>query len=457
MTVNGEVSFWFDPLPEPGPGLPGDAEADVAIVGGGFTGLWTAYYLAKARPGLRITVLEQRFCGYGASGRNGGWLTNSITGGRASYAAAGKSAVEEFQAAMNQTVDEVIRIAAEEGIDADLLRGGELTVARNPAQWQRAQAFAAAEAQWRGADVVLLSAPELAERLQVAGGLGGTWQPHCARLNPVKLLRGLLRTVRSLGVQVFESSKVLSIEPGLVRTERGEVRAPQIVRATEGFTAQLPGLRRRWLPLNSSMIVTEPLGPEAWNRIGWQGGETVGDFAHVYMYAQRTADGRIALGGRGKPYRFGSAVDADGATPEATLASLTKLLREMFPAAAPARIEHVWSGTLGVPRDWRASVTYDAGTGLAAAGGYVGTGVATTNLAGRTLRDLLLGTDSELARLPWVNRKVQQWEPEPLRWLAVNGLYAAYRAADAQESAGARAGAGTSFIASLADRISGHR
>lgn len=457
MTVNGDISFWFDELPEPGPALPGDTVADVAIVGGGFTGLWTAYYLAKARPGLRIVLLEQRFCGYGASGRNGGWLTNSITGGRESYLSAGRTAVENFQAEMNRTVTEVAEVCTTEGIEADLVPGGELTVARNPAQWQRAREFAAAEAQWSDTDVVLLTEKELRDRVQIAGALGGTWHRHCTRIQPVKLLRGLLSTVRALDVEILGSTRVLSIESGRLHTAHGSVRARHIVQATEGFTAQIPGQHRRWLPLNSLMIITEPLSAAQWQEIGWQGRETIGDFAHVYMYAQRTADDRIALGGRGKPYRFGSAIDADGQSPKATLQSLTKVLGEMFPAAESAQIDQVWSGTLGVPRDWRASVQYDAGTGLASAGGYVGTGVTATNLAGRTLRDLILGVDSALTKLPWVNRKVRQWEPEPFRWLAVNGLYSAYRAADAREFATGQAGSGTSIIAQLADRISGHR
>lgn len=458
MTVNGQVSFWFDETPPtPGAALDTKLDAEVAIIGGGFTGLWTAYYLSQARPDWSIVLLEQRFCGYGASGRNGGWLTNSITGGRESYLAAGLAAVNAFQAAMNDTVQEVLRVTEAEKIDADLVLGGELTVARNAAQWERAQDFVAAESRWPGTDVELLSAVELSSRVEIAGALGASWQPHCARIHPVKLLNGLLGAVKRLGVRVFENSRVESVEPGLARTAQGLVRAKHLIRATEGFTAQFKGQHRRWLPLNSSMIVTEPLSEAAWQQIGWQGCETVADFAHAYIYAQRTADGRIALGGRGKPYRFGSRIDTDGNTPSSTLESLRETLWEMFPAAREAQIERLWSGTLAVPRDWRASVHHDPQTGLGYAGGYVGTGVTSTNLAGRTLRDLVLGECTELTTLPWVNRKVRSWEPEPLRWLAVNGLYRAYHAADAQEFRAGRATAGTSLIARAADFVSGHR
>jgi glycine/D-amino acid oxidase-like deaminating enzyme len=231
-----------------------------------------------------------------------------------------------------------------------------------------------------------------------------------------------------------------------------------VLRCTEGFTASLKGQRRTWLPMNSSMIATEPLPPEVWETIGWEGRETLGDMAHAYMYAQRTADGRIALGGRGVPYRFGSRTDNDGRTSAATVAALREILVRFFPATAGVAIEHAWSGVLGVPRDWCASVHLDRSTGIGWAGGYVGSGVATSNLAGRTLRDLVLldsgqGQRTGLTALPWVGHRVRRWEPEPVRWAAVRGIYAAYRGADRRELAG-RSGA-TDRVARWADRLTG--
>jgi glycine/D-amino acid oxidase-like deaminating enzyme len=235
-------------------------------------------------------------------------------------------------------------------------------------------------------------------------------------------------------------------------TAVGTVTATTIVRATEGFTATLTGHKRTWLPMNSSLIVTEPLPAEAWEQIRWGGYETLGDQAHAYMYAQRTADDRIAIGGRGAPYRYGSGTDTDGATDPRTVGMLRTILTRFFPSTGTAAIEHVWSGVLGVPRDWSATVGLDRESGLAWAGGYVGTGVTSTNLAGRTLRDLILGTASELTELPWVNHRVRKWEPEPLRYIAVQALYAAYSAADRAE-AGRRTT--TSPLATLADLIAG--
>lgn len=453
--INGRVSFWFEQLgvPEARPSLPGYLSTDVAIVGAGLTGLWTAYYLKKQRPLLRVVVIEQRHVGYGASGRNGGWLTNTITGGRERYAARhGKPAVENFQRLMNQSVDEVIAVCEHEGIDADIQRGGEFQVAYTSAQETRLRADYAAQRQWAHSDVELLDAARAKARINVAGTRAALWQPHAARIHPAKLVTGLAAAAERLGVEIYEGTRVNEIRPHTLETTHGTVSAHYVVRATEGFTASLPGLRRLWLPMNSSMIVTEPLGPQVWQELNWSQGEVLGDYAHVYMYAQRTADDRIAMGGGGVPYKYGSRTDLDGATASGTVRDLTAILRRFFPSTAGAAIEHTWSGVLGVPRDWTATVGLDRSTCLAWAGGYVGTGVGATNLAGRTLSDLILGRDSELVRLPWVNRHARNWEPEPLRWLATRGLYAAYRQADKAELAGR---ATTSPIARIADLIAG--
>ncbi|MCT7351591.1 FAD-binding oxidoreductase [Streptomyces sp. 15-116A] len=458
--VNGGVSFWFadDGLPAVRAPLEGDAVADVAIVGGGYTGLWTAYYLKKAIPFLRIIVLERKFCGYGASGRNGGWLYNGIAG-RDRYARLhGHEAAVRLQRAMNATVDEVIRVAEAEGIDAGIHRGGVLEVARTPAQLARLKAFHEHELSFGEKDRELYGARETAERVRVADAVGSSWTPHGARLHPVRLVKGLAAAVEALGVTIHESTPVTEIRDKHAVTPYGTVRASYVLRCTEGFTAGLKGQRRTWLPMNSSMVVTEPLSEEQWETIGWAGRETLGDMAHAYMYAQRTPDGRIALGGRGVPYRFGSRTDNDGTTQAATVEALRALLVGFFPSLAGVRIEHAWSGVLGVPRDWCASVTLDRSSGLGWAGGYVGSGVATANLAARTLCDLVAmdsgqGGRTELTDLPWVGHKVRRWEPEPLRWLGVRGLYAAYRAADRREQS--TYATGSSRLARVADKVAG--
>ncbi|WP_031073294.1 NAD(P)/FAD-dependent oxidoreductase [Streptomyces sp. NRRL S-118] len=459
-TVNGGISFWYaqEGTPAPREPLPGDTTADVCIVGGGYTGLWTAYYLKKAVPFLNIVVLEGKFCGYGASGRNGGWLYNGIAG-RARYARRhGHDAAVRLQQAMNDTVTEVVKVAADERIDADIHQGGVLEIAYTPAQLARLKDHHSVEVAFGETDRRLLGARETAERVRVTGAVGSSWTPHGARIHPVKLIKGLAAAVEALGVTVHESTPVTEIKPKHAITPYGTVRAPYVLRCTEGFTANLKGHKRTWLPMNSSMIATEPLPAAVWDEIGWSGRETLGDMAHAYMYAQRTADDRIALGGRGIPYRYGSKTDNDGRTQPATVEALRDILIRFFPRLAGVGIAHAWSGVLGVPRDWCATVTLDRSTGLGWAGGYVGSGVATANLAARTLRDLIQQDSgqsgpTDLTTLPWVNHKVRAWEPEPLRWLGVQALYAAYRTADHREATAHTPA--THRLAALADRVSG--
>ncbi|MGP4028498.1 NAD(P)/FAD-dependent oxidoreductase [Actinomadura sp. 3N407] len=463
---NGGVSHWHRAAgrPEPGPRLPGPRTADVCVVGAGYTGLWTAYYLKRARPGLRIIVLEREFAGFGASGRNGGWVLGEIAGSRERYAAEhGRPAAIALQRAMFGAVDEVARVAADEGVDAGLVKGGVLHVARNAAQRARLAALVdeAHNWGWTDADLVPLPAGERDDRLRVEGATGAAWSPHCARVQPAALVRGLAGAVRGLGVPIYEGTPVVRIDPrragvqAAAVTPFGTVTAEYVLRATEGFTAGLPGHRRDWLPMNSSMIVTTPLPDTTWKTIGWERRELLGDMAHYYMYAQRTADDRIAFGGRGRPYRYGSRIDEGGRTRPSTIDALWTALTAMFPAVAgEGRVAHAWSGVLGVPRDWCSTVVLDHATGLGHAGGYTGHGVATANLAGRTLRDLVLRHDTDLTALPWVDRRVRRWEPEPLRWLGVHAMYGLYRAADARESSSPSPS--TSVLARVADRITGH-
>ena len=452
MPKNGGVAHWFDSLPAPRPGLPGDREADVVIVGAGYTGLWTAYYLKQADPRLRVTILEARFAGFGASGRNGGWLSGLPPGHRGLLAARhGRDAVIAWQRQLNDAVDEVIAVADREGIDADIVKGGNLEVARNGAQAQRLRAEVDEDRRWGVADVEILTAAAASDRVRVDGLVLGAFNPQCARIQPAKLARGLADVVERLGVTIYEQTPVTEITAGRAETPHGVLRAPVIIRATEGFTARMRGLRRRWLPMNSAMIATAPLPETVWDGIGWAGRETLGDLAHGFFYAQRTADGRIALGGRAVPYRYASRIDRDGAVGQATIDYLAGVLHTVLPQTRDVPIAHGWCGVLAVPRDWTAGVAFDPSTGLGEAGGYVGHGVTATNLAGRTLADLILKRSTDLTALPWVDHSPRTWEPEPLRWLGVRGLYTAYKLADRHEERRET----TSPIAVLADRITG--
>ena len=451
----GDISFWYADigLPTPRAPLPGDTTADICIIGAGYTGLWTAWYLKQARPDLNILIVEKHFAGFGASGRNGGWLTGGFAWNHQRYLAnGGEGAVRAMVTAMNGTVDEVIRVAQSQGIDADILRTDELMVATGPAQLARLRAEVAHRRHWGEDGRVHEIGPEVQDRIRIPGAVGAMVVQNVARVQPAKLVQGLARIVAGNSVRIVEGTTVTRIAKGIVTTDHGTIRAPIILRCTEGFTASLPGQRRTWLPLNSAQIVTEPLPQDIWDKIGWQGHEIIGDFANAYCYCQRTRQGRIAVGARGVPYRFGSRVDANGTPDPETIRRLTAILHRHFPAARSARIDHAWCGVLAVPRDWCATVSFDPATGLGSAGGYVGVGVSTSNLAGRTLTDLALGQDTPLTRLPWVNRAVRKWEPEPLRWLGVTGMYALLNAADRAEAKGAPQ---PSRAARLASRMMG--
>lgn len=456
QTRLGDVSFWYADIGLPASrraSLCGDIRADVAIIGAGYTGLWTAYYLMQADPSLTVVVLEKEFAGFGASGRNGGWLSGGFAWNHARYAqTSGPEPARRMVHAMMGTVDEVIRVADLEGIDADIRRCDELIVATNPAQHARMQSEADHRAAWGEGDrVFTIGADETRARIAIPGARGAMVVKNTARIQPAKLVRGLADVVERMGVTIFEGTAARGISPKRVTTEQGTVQAPIILRCTEGFTATIPGQKRTWLPLNSAQIVTAPLPPEVWERIGWNGHEILGDFNHTYCYCQRTRDGRIAVGARGIPYRFGSRLDDNGRPDPETVRRLTAILHQHFPAAREAQIEHAWCGVLGVPRDWCATIGLDRKTGLGWAGGYVGVGVSTANLAGRTLADLTLQRTSELTDLPWVNRRVKRWEPEPFRWLGLHGMYQLYAAADRAEAKGGPA----SHLATVGNWLTG--
>jgi glycine/D-amino acid oxidase-like deaminating enzyme len=424
------MSFWWDQLGglrrtrDP---LGAPLDSDVAIVGGGYTGLWTALELRRADPSLDVVVLEREACGFGASGRNGGWLVGDIAGHPS----------PALIAAVRAAVDEAAAAIAREAIDCDLVMGGTLSVTTDDVNAARVRREEPGE--W-------LDAQALAQRVRVAGARGAVFDPVCARIQPAKLARGLAAAAERAGVRIFEGTEVTAIEPHRARTAAGDVRARWVVRATEGYT---PG--RAIAPISSSMIVTEPLPAGAWEAIGWDGAETMMASAHAYCYLQRTADGRIAIGGRGTPYRWGGANRAMERPDDRTIGSLRARLDALFPDVRGVPTAAAWTGVLGVARDWTPAVRADPATGLAFAGGYVGEGVAAANLAGRTLRDLVLAHDTELTRLDWVGHSSPRWEPDPLRWIGIRTVYALYRAADRREPRTGR----PSRFAWLGDRLAG--
>jgi glycine/D-amino acid oxidase-like deaminating enzyme len=421
------------------PTLSGDVDADVAIAGGGYTGLWTAYALKQRDPSLRVVVCERETIGFGASGRNGGWCSALFAGSRAATARRhGRDAVVAMQRAMFATLDEIERVVAAEEIACDWARGGTVEVATLPAHLDRLRHELDDHRTWGfGADDYReLDPRESGAMIGCRPNLGALFTPHCAAVHPGKLVHGLARAVERLGVTIFEHAAVHAVEPGRLVTADGVVRAEVVVRATEAFSAELPGLRRAIAPVYSLMIATEPLPQAFWVDARLENRPTFTDFRHMIIYGQRTADGRFAFGGRGTPYHFGSRVRPRFDVDPRVFAALHATLRSLFPALGDAAITHRWGGAVGVPRDWYPSVGFDRAAGIAWAGGYVGDGVSTTNLAGRTIADLVTGNDTDLVRLPWVGHRSPRWEPEPLRWLGVNLSRKLVESTDRAEVAG---------------------
>jgi glycine/D-amino acid oxidase-like deaminating enzyme len=456
-------SLWLDQLDEPliaRPSLDGDVDVDVAIVGGGYGGLWSAHSLLRADPALRVLVIEREMVGFGASGRNGGWCVGELAGGLGGAVATwGREAGISMTRAIIDTVDEIGRVVAAEGIECGFEPGGVLRLARTQPQLRR-QRDEIDEYRHHGfGDAVLrsLSAGEATDRLSAAAVLGGLHYAPGARVQPAQLARGLAEVVERLGGTIVERTVAIDVRPGSlaarpsVITDHGVVRADVVVRATEAYTRDLPGMRRALVPLYSLMVATEPLDADAWDSIGLRGYETFADDRRMVIYGQRTTDDRIAFGGRGAPYRFGSGIDPATESRSDVHDRIAAALVELFPQLDGVEITHRWGGVLGVPRDWRPSVGLDRSTGLAWAGGYVGEGVAAANLAGRTIADLVVRPDSELVALPWVQHRSRRWEPEPLRWAAINGARRLAGWIDDRESDRGQ----TPRLASVLDRIVG--
>ncbi|MFN8173331.1 MAG: FAD-binding oxidoreductase [Candidatus Nanopelagicales bacterium] len=439
------ISLWWDTLPDDlrtplGSPLPGAADADVAIVGAGYTGLWTAYYLLRADPSLRIAIVEAEQAGFGASGRNGGWASALFPASIAALAKrSSRDAAIRMTRAMQATVDEIGAVAAAEGWDIGWAKGGTVVAARSPLQRDRARAEIDEWRSWGFGedDYAYLDADDAARRIGATDVLAATYTPHCAAIHPARLARSLAREVVAAGVRLYEQTPAIAIEPGVVRTAHGDVRAPIVVRATEGYTRTLAGEVRTLAPVYSLMLATEPLPDAVWQDVGLGQRETFSDGRRLIIYGQRTADGRLAFGGRGAPYHFGSRISPEQDRDPAVHAALWRVLTDLFPAVAGASVTHTWGGPLGIARDWWASCGLDRATGLAWSGGYVGDGVGTANLGGRTLADLILDRRTDLIDLPWVGHSSPRWEPEPLRWAATNlGLRVMTRADTVEERTG---------------------
>jgi glycine/D-amino acid oxidase-like deaminating enzyme len=430
------TSLWWDSLSKSlqiRPSLTKDIDVDVAIIGAGYTGLWTAYYLLKKSPNIKIAILESNVAGFGASGRNGGWCSALFPVGLEKMAQqSSREKAIRMQQIMFETVDEVGNVIRDENIDAEWQKGGSYSVARDKIQLNRAIDEANHFKEWgfEDSDFTFLDQNSARSRINASNILGTTFTPHCAAMNPAKLVRSLAENVEAKGAQIYENTKVLNFSKNIVKTNSANVKAKYIVNATEAYRSNLPGLKRSSIPVYSLMIATEPLSEKIWDEIGLKNRETFADYRNLIIYGQRTKDNRFAFGGRGAPYHLGSRIDNKFDQHKPTHVDLLKTLIELFPIIKDVKVTHTWGGPLSIARDWAAQVSLDSNTGIASAGGYVGDGVGTSNLAGRTLSDLILKNNSELISMPWVNHKSRKWEIEPFRWIGINSTLQLARFAD---------------------------
>ncbi len=427
-------SYWLETCGDdltPGPALSGSVDVDVAILGAGYSGLWTAYYLLQRQPSLKVAIVEKEIAGFGASGRNGSWCTAHfpVSLGAISKHYGREQAVALYRA-MAASVDEVARVAAAEGFDIHFVKGGGMSVARGPQQLPAVrEAHAEFEVLGLGDRVQLLDQSATDARVKIEGVLGAIYYKDAANIHPGRLVRGLARAVERRGGTIYEETDVTDFITGarpVLRTARGDLRTKTIVLCGEAYLTRLKQLHRQLIPVYSLMTLTEPLSAADWAEIGWRNRECVDSCRLTIEYMAKTADGRILFGGRGAPYHFGSKIEDEYDRHEPTIRMFQGNVRKWFPRLKDVRFTHAWGGPLGCSRDFMPTMMYDPALGLASARGYVGNGVATTNLSGRVLADLITGAKSEITTLPCVNHRSQNWEPEPFRYLGVHYIQHAY-------------------------------
>lgn len=453
------ASFWMETVEDdltPRPALAGDLVVDVAILGGGYSGLWTAYYLLRDNPGLEVAILERDVCGFGASGRNGGWCSSRYPLYPETLERRyGAEPARRTLLAMFDAVEEIGRVCEREGIDAHYRNTGILSVARGAGQLPAIRSAHAAYARLGLADRnLLIGADEARERIKVTKLAGALYTPVSASVHPARLARGLARAVERLGGIIHEQTAVTGVVTGpkpALETANGRVRARKaVVTAGEAYLPQLAGFRRARLPMSSMIVLTAPLTPAQWDEIGWANGESLGSQAHTVDYLTKTLDGRILYGSRGAPYHWGSRLDED--RDRAAIAGMQQAVVNWFPSLAGVAFTHAWGGYLGVSRDWSPGVTFDPDTGLGDLGGYTGRGVSTSNLSGRLLAGLITGRETGLEALPLAQHRPPAWEPEPFRWLGVRYVQDAFRRIDEAAEAGRRPPLDTALARQLSDQ-----
>jgi glycine/D-amino acid oxidase-like deaminating enzyme len=426
MTDFASRSFWLEADPyTPGPPLAGDVTVDVAIVGAGFTGLWTAHFLLRAQPALKVAVIERDVVGYGASGRNGGFAMTLLSRSLHDLVQAfGAEAARAAHEAVAHSVDAIGQFCAEHRAPCDYEKTGFLGVAADDSQVDRIEADRRAAEALGIADVRYLSGEELRREIQSPLFRCGLEEKTCALLNPAKLVRGIARVVRQQSGIIYEQTAVDRIEPAgaavAIRTPHGTVHADRVVLATNAYSVQFPELRRLLIPLYSYIVLTEPLTEGQWASIGWTKRQGLEDKRTFIHYFRPTADGRILMGGEDAPYYYGSSVGAQHDRNRRVFTLLQRDLQTIYPQLNGIRFTHQWGGPVAVTSRFVPSFGTLTGGRIHFGFGYSGHGVAPTHLGGQILRDLVLERASDLTQLCFVRAKAVPFPPEPLRYVAVN-------------------------------------
>ncbi len=431
-------SLWLDisgPYTAEAP-LRGDLKVDVAIVGGGFAGLVTAYELRRAEPSLSVAVLEAMEAGYGASGRNGSFgMTVVGLGFGVTASLRGRQFVKDAHAYMERAVDRMGEIIQEERLDCDYTRPGFLRAATTEGYIRRlqhdihlVQSLGITGIDWIEADAVRA-------RVNSPRYLGAMWEPRLALVNPLKLAREEKRLALHAGAHLFENTPVTEVTRTAggfrLATPNGMVGAQKVVLATNAYS-HLPAfggqLRRKQTPAFTYMIATEPLSEERLRSIGWQGREGIEDARNLIHYYRITPDNRLVMGGGPVGLTYGGRLDGD--TDEAAWRHLEQHVGWLFPSLKGVRITHRWGGPFSVTMDLAPALGYLGGADAVYSLGCIGHGVSMSHLNGQTIRDLLLERKSDLTACPFVNRRVIPWPPEPLRMAAAVGIRSYLRVED---------------------------
>ena len=413
---------------------------DVAIIGGGFSGLWSAYHLKQLQPSLKIAIFEQKYVGYGASGRNGGWASAEYpTSNSRLLKEHGVQTYKNLRKSLIESIDEIGQIAKSNAWQIEYAKGGALVFATNKAQLTRISSEIDDEHKF-------LTKDQASELLNVANIKGGIYTPHCAALNPFNLTQSLAKYLESIGVKIFEESKVEEISDKALLVNGHRIGCQISIRATEAFTAR-KWIANQQIPIYSLMIATERLPSEILTQIRNSQRATFQEACNLITYAQITGDNRLAIGGRGSRYKLFSHLSERSETDVRMHSALEKRAVKWFPQLQSVNFEYLWGGPIALTRRWQSYLNYNPITGQAAIGGYVGDGVTLSYLVAKTLAQIIDG--QKTPDLPFVDQRIGRWEPEPIRYLAVNAGFKATVVADFEERITGR----PSLIAAVVDPL----